>query len=63
VSAGSPITQSGLCRRRRSRPTARSADRVRALQIGFQMHVSAPTDPPEMVAAVRSLVIRDDQTA
>ncbi len=34
----------------------RSVDRLRALAAGFQSHMSKPVDPPELVAAVRSLV-------
>jgi signal transduction histidine kinase/ActR/RegA family two-component response regulator len=36
----------------------RSADRVRALAAGFQVHMSKPVEPAELVAAVRSLVPR-----
>jgi signal transduction histidine kinase/ActR/RegA family two-component response regulator len=34
---------------------ARSEDRIRALQAGFQMHLAKPINPPELVAAVRAL--------
>jgi signal transduction histidine kinase/CheY-like chemotaxis protein len=34
----------------------RSVDRVRALAAGFQMHMSKPVEPAELVAAVKSLV-------
>jgi PAS domain S-box-containing protein len=34
---------------------ARSEDRVRALQSGFQMHLAKPVDPAELVAAVAAL--------
>jgi CheY-like chemotaxis protein len=34
---------------------ARSQDRTRALQAGFQMHLAKPVDPSELVAAVVSL--------
>ncbi|MCU1244759.1 MAG: sensor hybrid histidine kinase, partial [Acidobacteria bacterium] len=34
----------------------RSVDRVRALEAGFQAHMSKPVDPAELVAAVRSLL-------
>lgn len=34
---------------------ARPADRVRALAAGFQMHMSKPVEPAELVAAVKSL--------
>ncbi len=37
---------------------ARSADRARALQAGFEMHLAKPIDPTELVAAVTSLVRR-----
>jgi signal transduction histidine kinase/CheY-like chemotaxis protein len=35
---------------------ARSVDRVRALEAGFQMHIAKPVDPAELVAAVKTLV-------
>ena len=34
---------------------ARSQDRTRALVAGYQMHVSKPIEPQELVAAIRSL--------
>ena len=34
---------------------ARSEDRVRALQSGFNMHLSKPIDPAELMAAVVTL--------
>jgi signal transduction histidine kinase/CheY-like chemotaxis protein len=34
---------------------ARSEDRIRALQAGFQMHIAKPVNPPELVASVRAL--------
>jgi CheY-like chemotaxis protein len=34
---------------------ARGEDRVRALAAGFQMHVSKPVEPVELIAAVASL--------
>jgi PAS domain S-box-containing protein len=37
---------------------ARSEDRTRSLESGFQMHLSKPIDPRELVAAVRALVRR-----
>ena len=37
---------------------ARSDDRAKALQSGFEMHLSKPVDPGELVAAVASLVRR-----
>ena len=37
---------------------ARSEDRVRALKGGFQMHLSKPVDPAELVAAVMALARR-----
>jgi CheY-like chemotaxis protein len=39
---------------------ARTEDRVRALEAGFQMHVAKPADPSELVAAVASLAGRHD---
>jgi CheY-like chemotaxis protein len=35
---------------------ARSKDRTRALRVGFQVHVSKPVEPSEIVATVASLV-------
>jgi CheY-like chemotaxis protein len=37
---------------------ARSEDRARALRAGFEMHLSKPLDPAELVAAVGSLAKR-----
>lgn len=37
---------------------ARSEDRTRALRAGFQMHLSKPIDPAELVAAVSTLARR-----
>jgi PAS domain S-box-containing protein len=37
---------------------ARSEDRIKALQSGFEMHLSKPIDPAELVAAVGTLVRR-----
>jgi CheY-like chemotaxis protein len=37
---------------------ARSEDRARALQSGFQVHLAKPIDPAELMAAVASLVRR-----
>lgn len=37
---------------------ARSEDRTRALRAGFQMHVSKPVEPAELVATVASVVRR-----
>ncbi len=34
---------------------ARSEDRVKALNSGFQMHIHKPLDPPELIAAVAAL--------
>lgn len=34
---------------------ARSVDRVRALEAGFQMHISKPVDPAELIASVAAL--------
>ncbi|HEY0141817.1 MAG TPA: ATP-binding protein [Thermoanaerobaculia bacterium] len=36
----------------------RSVDRVRALAAGFQTHMSKPVEPAELVAAVKSLALR-----
>ena len=37
---------------------ARSEDRTKALQSGFEMHLSKPVDPAELVASVAMLVRR-----
>jgi CheY-like chemotaxis protein len=37
---------------------ARSEDRTRALQHGFEMHLAKPVDPGELVASVATLVRR-----
>jgi CheY-like chemotaxis protein len=37
---------------------ARSEDRTKALQSGFEMHLSKPVDPAELVASVATLVRR-----
>jgi CheY-like chemotaxis protein len=37
---------------------ARSDDRAKALKSGFELHLSKPVDPGELVAAVASLVRR-----
>jgi CheY-like chemotaxis protein len=37
---------------------ARSEDRTKALQCGFEMHLSKPVDPGELVASVATLVRR-----
>jgi len=40
---------------------ARSQDRVRALESGFQMHIGKPADPAELVAAIFALAKRGRQ--
>jgi CheY-like chemotaxis protein len=42
---------------------ARSEDRVRALRSGFQMHLSKPIDPSELMAAVSALARRAPRLA
>ena len=37
---------------------ARSEDRVRAMQSGFEVHLSKPIDPMELLATVASLARR-----
>ena len=37
---------------------ARSEDRTRALRSGFEMHLSKPVDPGELVASILTLVRR-----
>ena len=41
---------------------ARSDDRIRCLKSGFQMHLSKPIDPGELVATVAALASRVDTT-
>jgi CheY-like chemotaxis protein len=43
---------------------ARTEDRTRAMLAGYQVHISKPIEPPELVAAVKSLVgnSRDSQS-
>ncbi|HET6337641.1 MAG TPA: ATP-binding protein [Polyangiales bacterium] len=43
---------------------ARTEDRTRAMLAGYQVHISKPIEPPELVAAVKSLVgnSRDQQS-
>ena len=41
---------------------ARSDDRARSLKNGFQLHLSKPIDPKELVAAVAALATRVDTT-
>ena len=38
---------------------ARSEDRTKALQSGFEMHLAKPVDPGELVASVATLVRRN----
>ena len=40
---------------------ARSQDRVRALESGFQMHIGKPADPAELVAAIAAFAKRSRQ--
>jgi CheY-like chemotaxis protein len=37
---------------------ARSEDRMKALQAGFQIHLAKPIDPAELVTTIASLVKR-----
>jgi CheY-like chemotaxis protein len=37
---------------------ARSEDRAKSLESGFEMHLSKPIDPTELVAAVKALARR-----
>jgi CheY-like chemotaxis protein len=41
---------------------ARSEDRTRALRSGFELHLSKPIDPGELVASVATLVRRAGQS-
>ncbi len=40
---------------------ARSSDRIRALQAGFQMHIPKPIEPAELIAAIANLTGRTGQ--
>jgi len=42
---------------------ARSEDRVKALRSGFQIHLSKPIDPSELMAAIAALAKRTDINA
>ena len=42
---------------------ARSEDRARTLQSGFEMHLAKPVDPLELVSAVKALARRRTSTA
>jgi CheY-like chemotaxis protein len=37
---------------------ARSEDRIKALEHGFQLHLAKPVDPMELVVAIASLARR-----
>jgi CheY-like chemotaxis protein len=37
---------------------ARTEDRIKAIQAGYQMHLAKPVEPVELVAMVRSLAVR-----
>lgn len=37
---------------------ARSEDRVKALESGFQLHLAKPVDPAELIASIAALVKR-----
>jgi CheY-like chemotaxis protein len=41
---------------------ARSEDRARALRSGFQIHLTKPIDPGELMAAVATLAKRTNGT-
>jgi len=41
---------------------ARSEDRMKVLQSGFQMHLAKPVDPAELVIAVAALAKRTPKT-
>jgi PAS domain S-box-containing protein len=42
---------------------ARSADRTKALQSGFEMHLAKPVEPGELVAAISTLIRRGQRRA
>ncbi|MCW1915709.1 PAS domain-containing protein [Luteolibacter sp. GHJ8] len=50
-----PAEQGGRARALAVTAYARSVDRVRALEAGFQMHISKPVDPAELIASVAAL--------
>jgi DNA-binding response OmpR family regulator len=63
----SSTTPTILCGGRSMRPSrpaaaltayARSEDRIKVLQSGFQMHLAKPVDPAELVIAVAALAKR-----
>jgi hypothetical protein len=55
----SPATRiSGTFQLRRSLPFARSEDRTKALDSGFEMHLAKPVDPGELVSSIATLVRR-----
>jgi CheY-like chemotaxis protein len=41
---------------------ARSEDRTRALESGFELHLAKPIDPAELVASIATLVRRARQS-
>jgi CheY-like chemotaxis protein len=41
----------------------RSEDRAKALRSGFQIHLTKPVDPGELMAAVAALARRGNQTS
>jgi CheY-like chemotaxis protein len=42
---------------------ARSEDRTRAMLAGYQVHMSKPVEPQELVATIKSLAVRGEQDA
>jgi DNA-binding response OmpR family regulator len=41
---------------------ARSEDRIRALQAGFQMHIAKPFEPQELLASIAALLGQGSKT-
>ncbi|HEY1123027.1 MAG TPA: PAS domain-containing protein, partial [Haloferula sp.] len=54
-----PAEEGGRARALAVTAYARSIDRVRALESGFQMHIAKPVDPTELIACVVALAPKD----
>ena len=54
-----PAEEGGRARALAVTAYARSTDRVRALESGFQMHIAKPVDPAELIACVASLAAKE----
>ncbi|MCW1886058.1 PAS domain-containing protein [Luteolibacter flavescens] len=53
-----PPAEGGRARALAVTAYARSIDRVRALESGFQMHIAKPVDPAELIASVAALAAK-----